>query len=68
VPCAYALLPSKEKICYARLATAVKLELDKMEVTNQVRTMMIDYKWGLIDAFKTTFEDAQIAGCDFHWK
>jgi hypothetical protein len=34
VPCTYALLPSKEKMCYARLATAIKQEIDKLEVAN----------------------------------
>jgi hypothetical protein len=29
---------------------------------------MMDYERGLIDAFKTTFEEVQIAGCDFHRK
>ncbi len=68
VPCAYALLPSgeKEKMCYARLATAIKQEMDKLEVANQVKIIMMDYERGLIEAFKTTFEDVLIAGCDFY--
>jgi hypothetical protein len=42
--------------------------MDKMEVPKGVSTIMMDYEWGLIDAFKTTFEDIQFAGCGFHWK
>jgi hypothetical protein len=68
VPCAFALLPSKEKLCYSRLAAAIKQEMDKLEVANQVKIIMMDYERGLIESFKTTFEDVQIAGCDFHWK
>ncbi len=66
VPFTYALLTNKEKICYTRLATAIKLQMAKMELPNQVRTIMLDYERGLIDAFKATCEDVQLAGCDFH--
>ncbi len=66
VPLAYAVLPSREKICYTRLVTAIKLEMAKMEVPNQVRTIMLNYERGLIDAFKATCEDIQLACCDFH--
>jgi hypothetical protein len=68
VPSTYALLNPKEKICYTRLATAIKLEMDKMEVPNQVRTIMMDYERELTDAFKATYENVQFACCDFHWK
>jgi hypothetical protein len=68
VTCAFALLPSKEKLCSSRLAAAIKQEMDKLEVANQMKTIMMDYERGVIESFKTTFEDAQIAGCDFHWK
>jgi hypothetical protein len=47
------------------LGTAIKLEMDKMEVPNQVRTITMDYEWGFIDAFKATYEDFQYAGCCF---
>jgi hypothetical protein len=31
--------------------------MEKMEVPKEVSTIMMDYEWGLIDAFKTTYED-----------
>jgi hypothetical protein len=40
--------------------------MDKMEVPNQVRTIMMDYERGFIVAFKATYEDVQFAGCYFH--
>jgi hypothetical protein len=35
----------------------------------EVRTIMMDYyEQGLIDVVRSTYEDVQLAGCDFHWK
>jgi hypothetical protein len=67
IPCLYALLPSKEKITYLRLAESIKEELsDTGEL--QVSTIMMDYERGLNSAFEATFENSEIEGCDFHWK
>jgi MULE transposase domain len=64
IPCVFALLPDKEKATYLRVADKV-LELVG---NSEVQTIMMDYEKGMNAAFRSTFEDATIVGCDFHWK
>jgi hypothetical protein len=68
VACVYALLPSKEKGCYLRLANAVKTELQQLPNWQEVKSIMTDYEMGMIKAFHETFPAAKMAGCEFHRK
>ncbi len=67
IPCAFALLPSKEKECYLRLANCIKQELTRQGEI-KMKSLMMDYERGLISAFQETFPDAKLEGCEFHWK
>jgi hypothetical protein len=67
VPCVFALLPSKEKECYARLAECVKTELLDMPKV-EMESIMMDYERGLLNAFSESFPAAAVVGCEFHWK
>ncbi len=68
VPCGFALLPDKEKTTYIRLAECIKTELRKTEIDLHLTEIMMDFEKGLLNAFSTVFEQAQVVGCDFHWK
>jgi hypothetical protein len=67
IPCAFALLPSKEKESYQRLATSIKEELTS-QGNIKMKCLMMDYERGLINAFQETFHEAKVEGCEFHWK
>jgi hypothetical protein len=64
VPCLFALLPDKEKSTYLRLAECIMQQLQQADVS----TIMMDYERGMNSAFRATFDEAAIVGCDFHWK
>jgi hypothetical protein len=68
VPCGFALVPDKEKTTYIRLAECIKTELRKTEIDLHLTEIMMDFEKGLLNAFSTVFEQAQVVGCDFHWK
>jgi hypothetical protein len=51
VPCAFALLPSKEKECYIRLAACVKTELQQLAAIPKLQTIMMDFEIGLIKGY-----------------
>jgi hypothetical protein len=65
VPCAFALLPNKEKD--SCLAACIRDELTQLPKV-KIKNIITDYKKGLISAFKTSFPGVSLAGCDFHWK
>jgi hypothetical protein len=67
VPCAFTLLPNKEKDSYLRLAACIRDELSQLPEV-KVKNIMMDYEKGLILAFKTSFPGVSLAGCDFYWK
>jgi hypothetical protein len=67
VPCIFALLPSKEKECYARLADCINTDLLDMPKV-EMESIMMDYERGLLHAFSESFPAAAIVGCQFHWK
>ncbi len=54
IPCAFALLPNKEKDSYLRLAACIKDELRQLPEV-KVKIIMTDYEKGLIAAFKNSF-------------
>ncbi len=65
--CVFALLPSKETECYARLADCIKTEL--LDMPNvEMESIMMDYEKGPLNAFSESFPVAAIVGCEFHRK
>jgi hypothetical protein len=67
IPCAFAMLPSKEKDSYLRLANRIKEEHTREE-NIKIKFVMADYEKGLTNAFQETFHDAKLEGYEFHWK
>jgi hypothetical protein len=66
-PCAFSLLPNKEKDSHRHLAACIRDELSQMcEV--MVKTIIMDYKKGLLSTFKSSFPSMALAECDFHWQ
>ena len=68
VPCAFCLLPDKEKTTYVRVAECLQKQLQEGEEEVRVHTVMQDYEKGANTAFRTTFDGVKIDGCQFHWK
>jgi hypothetical protein len=64
VPCAFALLPNKEKDSYLCLAACIRDELTQLPKV-KIKNIITDYKKGLISAFKTSFPGVSLAECDF---
>jgi hypothetical protein len=67
MPCVFALLPFKEKVCYTRLADCIKMELLDMPMV-EMESIKMDYERGLLNAFIESFPDTAIVGCEIHWK
>ena len=54
-------------VLWFRLAEVIRdsfADLDDIKLNS----ITMDFEKGLISAFKNTFEDVKIIGCDFHWK
>jgi hypothetical protein len=64
IPCAFALLPSKEKESYLRLANCINEELTSQGKI-KVKFLMMDYERSLIKAYQEPFQDDKLAGCEF---
>ena len=67
VTCGFALLPSKERDAYLRVAETLH---DELRETPHValRTIMMDFERGFINAFSDTFPGVTVVGCEFHFK
>jgi len=46
----------------------MKEKMDQQANAIKLETMMMDYERGMNDAFCTTFDDATVVGCDYHFK
>jgi hypothetical protein len=60
IPCAFALLPSKEKESYLRLANCIKEELTSQGKI-KMKFLMMDYGRGLINVLGTLFDPCRLA-------
>lgn len=50
-----------------RMAEVLRDSFDDLDDI-KMKSISMDFEKGLISAFKSTFEDVKIIGCDFHWK
>jgi len=66
VPCVFALLPDKEKATYKRVAEAIKQQFGDIPI--RLKKIMQDYEKGMNLGFQSVFPEAEIEGCDFHFK
>lgn len=62
IPMVFALLPSKTQECYERLFNILK----DLQPDLHPRSIMTDFELAVIQAVRTTFQDANISGCFFH--
>ncbi|XP_018494654.1 uncharacterized protein LOC108864134 [Galendromus occidentalis] len=61
-PVCYALLPNKSQASYTRMIQLLCTAWPHFKPT----TVSLDFELGLINAFRTTFPDAEMNGCLFH--